>query len=83
MIDYTLVVDRSCLLRVWEGQGQVADFSLQGGTRQHFCIATERRLCISHSNCSGQIVVFRSFCVPTFGPQSNAIDLHLRRLWLL
>ena len=75
MIDYSLVVDRSCLLRVWEGQGQVADFGLQGGTRQYFRVAAERRLRVSHSYCGGHIVVFGSFCLLTFVPQSNAIDL--------
>ena len=83
MIDYTLVVDRGCLLRVWEGQGQVADFGLQGGTRQNFCVATKRRLCIIHSYCSGYVLVFTTFSFLTLLPQSNAIDLHLRRLWLL
>ena len=83
MIDYPLVVDRSRLLRVWEGQGQVADFGLQGGARQNLCIATKRRLSISHSYCSGHIVVFCSFFLFTFVPQSNAADLHLRRLWFL
>ena len=82
MIDYSLVVDRSCLLRVWEGQGQVADFRLQGGTRQHFRVATKRRLRVSHSHCGGH-VVFGSFYFFTFVPQRNAIDLHLRWLWLL
>ena len=83
MIDHTLVVNWGGLLRVWEGQGQVANFGLQGGICEHFCVTTERRLCIIHRYRSGYIV-FTSlyFFTLLFVPHRNAIDLHLRRLWL-